>query len=261
MWNSLILGLIPAFIRLGLPKYYAMASEQLEEYLETILDIEEQQGVAKTSAIAKCLKIAPASVTEALQVLSEKGFVKYEPYRGATLTDQGMEMARRVKRRHRLLEVFLTEILHIREENVHDEACRMEHTLSDETECALCKLLNAPSRCPHGSLIEACNRKVESCEECLNEAAPAATCTRDEPLIPVTTLEPGQKGTIAFIRGDNSVVQRLTDLGLTLKTEIRLVRKAPLQGPVEIAVRKTKLAIDHAIADHIFVTACGEKSG
>jgi len=237
-----------------------MASEQLEEYLESILDIEEKHGVAKTSAIAKCLKVAPASVTEALQVLSEKGFVHYEPYRGATLTDQGWEMARKVKRRHRLLEVFLTDVLHINQENVHDEACKMEHTLSDETECALCKLLKAPARCPHGSLIEACNRQVESCSACLEEAKTDVSCSRGEPLIPVTSLVVGQKGTIAFIRGDNSVVQRLTDLGLTIKTEIQLVRKAPLLGPVEIAVRKTRLAIDHAIADHIFVTACGEQA-
>ncbi|MCK9630486.1 MAG: metal-dependent transcriptional regulator [Methanoregula sp.] len=238
-----------------------MASEQLEEYLENILDIEEKHGVAKTSAIAKCLKVSPASVTEALQVLSEKGYVNYEPYRGATLTDQGLEMARKVKRRHRLLEVFLTDVLHISEENVHDEACKMEHTLSDETECALCKLLKAPARCPHGSLIEACDRDVESCSACLDEPEPAASCSRDEPLIPVTSLGPGQKGTIAFIRGDNSVIQRLTDLGLTLQTEIQLVRKAPLLGPVEIAVRRTRLAIDHAIADHIFVHSCGEKHG
>jgi DtxR family transcriptional regulator, Mn-dependent transcriptional regulator len=238
-----------------------MASEQLEEYLESILDIEEKDGIAKTSAIAKCMKVAPASVTEALQTLADKGFVHYEPYKGAYLTGQGREMARKVKRRHRLLEVFLSEVLHINGENVHDEACKMEHTLSDETECALCKMLNAPARCPHGSLIEACDRDVESCEACLREKTPPSRCTRDEHLIPVTTLQPGQKGTIAFIRGDNSVVQRLTDLGLTLKTDIELVRKAPLLGPVEIAVRKTRLAIDHAIADHIFVTACGEKAG
>jgi DtxR family Mn-dependent transcriptional regulator len=137
----------------------------------------------------------------------------------------------------------------------------MEHTLSDETECALCKMLNAPARCPHGSLIEACDRDVESCSACLQENTPPASCTRDEPLMPVTSLKPGQKATIAFIRGDTSVVQRLTDLGLTLKTDIQLVRKAPLSGPVEIGVRKTRLAIDHAIADHIFVSACGEKAG
>jgi DtxR family transcriptional regulator, Mn-dependent transcriptional regulator len=238
-----------------------MASEQLEEYLESILDIVEKDGIAKTSAIAKCMKVAPASVTEALQNLADKGFVHYEPYKGAYLTDQGREMARKVKRRHRLLEVFLNDVLHINGKNVHDEACKMEHTLSDETECALCKMLNAPARCPHGSLIEACNRDVESCSACLEEKTLPSSCTRDEPLIPVTSLRPGQKATIAFIRGDSTVVQRLTDLGLTLKTDIQLIRKAPLLGPVEIGVRKTRLAIDHAIADHIFVTARGEKAG
>lgn len=237
-----------------------MASEQLEEYLESILDIEEIDGIAKTSAIAKCLKVSPASVTEALQTLADKGYVHYQPYKGATLTDQGREMARKVKRRHRLLEVFLSDVLHINREKVHDEACRMEHALSDETECALCKMLNAPARCPHGSLIEPCDRNAESCQACLDANAPDPSGTRDEPLIPVTSLRPGQKATIAFIRGDNSVVQRLTDLGLTVRTEIQLVRMAPLLGPVEVAVRKTKLAIDHAIADHIFVTASGERT-
>jgi len=238
-----------------------MASEQLEEYLESILDIGEKEGIAKTSAIARCMKVSPASVTEALQTLADKGYVNYEPYKGASLTGLGREMARKVKRRHRLLEVFLSDVLHINRENVHDEACRMEHTLSDKTECALCKMLHAPARCPHGSLIEACDRDVESCSACLQETTPLSTCTRDEHLVPVTSLKPGQKGTIAFIRGDNSVVQRLTDLGLTLRTDVQLVRKAPLSGPVEIGVRKTRLAIDHAIADHIFVSACGKKAG
>lgn len=238
-----------------------MVSEQLEEYLESILDIEEKEGVAKTSAIAKCMKVPPASVTGALQTLADKGFIDYQPYRGAILTGSGREKARKVKRRHRLLEVFLSDVLHISGQNVHDEACRMEHTLSDETECALCRMLNAPSRCPHGSLIGACDRDVDTCTACLEKDTTPAACPRDESLIPVTALRPGQRGTIAFIRGDSSVVQRLTDLGLTLRTDIQLVRKAPLSGPVEIGVRKTKLAIDHAIADHIFVTACGEKSG
>jgi DtxR family Mn-dependent transcriptional regulator len=238
-----------------------MSSEQLEEYLESIYDIEKLGGIAKTSAIAKCVKVAPASVTEALQTLSEKGYVNYEPYRGATLTDRGRDMARKVKRRHRLLEVFLSDVLHINRENVHDEACRMEHTLSDETECALCKMLNAPSRCPHGSLIEACDQKVGNCTECLAEPQPCSAGNRDTSLVPVTSLEPGQKGIITFIRGDHRIVQRLADLGLTLKTEVSLVRKAPMLGPVEIAVRRTRLAIDHAIADHILVAACAEKTG
>lgn len=231
-----------------------MASEQLEEYLEAIYDIGGKDGAAKTSSIARCLKVAPASVTEALQNMSEKGYVNYEPYRGATLTDLGRETAEKVKRRHRLLEVFLSDVLRINGENVHEEACRMEHTLSDETESALCKMLNAPSRCPHGSLIQPCNKEVADCTSCLAGAAEHAQA-REEPILPVSNLEPGQKGTIAFIRGDQKVVQRLSDLGLTVKTAISLVRKTPMDGPVEIAVRKTKLAIDRAIADNIFVSS------
>jgi DtxR family Mn-dependent transcriptional regulator len=231
-----------------------MASEQLEEYLEAIYDIGGKDGAAKTSSIARCLKVAPASVTEALQNMSEKGYVNYEPYRGATLTDLGRETAEKVKRRHRLLEVFLSEVLRINGENVHEEACRMEHTLSDETASALCKMLNAPSRCPHGSLIQPCNKEVADCTSCLAGTAEHAQ-TREEPILPVSNLQPGQKGTIAFIRGDQKVVQRLSDLGLTVKTAISLVRKTPMDGPVEIAVRKTKLAIDRAIADNIFVSS------
>ncbi len=230
-----------------------MASEQLEEYLEAIYDIGERDGTAKTSSIARCLNVAPASVTEALQNLSEKGYVHYEPYRGATLTEQGKGIAESIKRRHRLLEVFLSDVLKINGENVHQEACRMEHTSSEATAWALCKRLQAPSRCPHGSPIHPCNRGVADCSSCLS-GDPDTTETREQPIVPVSALEPGKSGRIAFIRGDRKVVQRLSDLGLTVKTAISLVRKTPLDGPVEIAVRKTKLAIDRTIADNIFVS-------
>jgi DtxR family Mn-dependent transcriptional regulator len=125
-----------------------MPQEQIEEYLETIYDLESRDGAAKTTAIAKCLKVAPASVTEVLRSLSEKGLVAYEPYRGATLTDEGKKIADTIKRKHRLLEVFLTDVLHLNREKVHDEACRMEHTICGDTENALCRMLDAPSTMP-----------------------------------------------------------------------------------------------------------------
>ena len=75
------------------------------------------------------------------------------------------------------------------------------------------------------------------------------------PSFPITDLGPQEKGTIAFIRGDCRVVQRLSDLGLTLGTTVSVTRKAPMNGPVEVFVRRTKLAIDHSIAENIFVDA------
>jgi DtxR family Mn-dependent transcriptional regulator len=235
-----------------------MAQEQVEEYLEAIYDIAGTDGAAKTTAIAKCLKVAPASVTEALQSLAEKNLVNYEPYKGASLTDEGKKIAETIKRRHRLLEVFLADVLHINRTKVHDEACRMEHTISEDTENALCRMLNAPSRCPHGSPISPCTKGVGSCSECdgvTGSAVPFLSDLRTSAIIPITDLGAQEKGTIAFIRGDCKVVQRLSDLGLTLGTTVSVTRKAPMNGPVEVFVRRTKLAIDHKIAENIFVNA------
>jgi len=235
-----------------------MAQEQVEEYLEAIYDIAGTDGAAKTTAIAKCLKVAPASVTEALQSLAEKNLVNYEPYKGASLTDEGKKIAETIKRRHRLLEVFLADVLHINRTKVHDEACRMEHTISEDTENALCRMLNAPSRCPHGSPISPCSKGIGSCSECdavTGSAIPLPNDLRTAAIIPITDLGSEEKGTIAFIRGDCKVVQRLSDLGLTLGTTVSVTRKAPMNGPVEVFVRRTKLAIDHAIAENIFVNA------
>jgi DtxR family Mn-dependent transcriptional regulator len=233
-----------------------MAQEQVEEYLETIYDLEWRDGSAKTTAIAKCLKIAPASVTEALKSLSDKGFIQYEPYRGATLTGEGKKIADTIKRKHRLLEVFLTDVLHLDREKVHNEACRMEHTISEDTENALCRMMKAPARCPHGSPIGPCKRGVGSCAECdavTGAGIPIPASLRDKKIVPVTELKPGEKAKIAFIRGDCKVVQRLSDLGLTLGTMVSILKKTPMDGPVEIAVRRTKLAVDHTIAENIFI--------
>jgi DtxR family Mn-dependent transcriptional regulator len=235
-----------------------MAQEQVEEYLEAIYDIAGTEGAAKTTAIAKCLKVAPASVTEALQNLAEKNLVNYEPYKGASLTDEGKKIAETIKRKHRLLEVFLADVLHINRAKVHDEACRMEHTISEDTENALCRMLNAPARCPHGSPISPCTKGIGSCSECdavTGSAVPFLNDLRTSAIIPITDLGAQEKGTIAFIRGDCKVVQRLSDLGLTLGTTVSVTRKAPMKGPVEVFVRRTKLAIDHAIAENIFVNA------
>jgi len=231
----------------------SMPSEQVEEYLKTIYDIAGKNGAARTTEIAKCLKISPASVTEAIQHMAEKGLVVYTRYKGAALTKTGLIIATRIKRKHRLLEVFLTDTLHIDEKKAHAEACKMEHDISDETEHALCKILNAPARCPHGSHISSCNMLVGTCDECNEVTSLQKQRTNDESIVPITDLEPCEKGRIQFLRGDKKVVQRLSDLGLTLNTKVELLRKAPMNGPIEICVRRTNLAIARDIADNIFV--------
>ena len=111
-------------------------STSTEEYLEALYTLTQDGKTASTSEISKRLNIAPASVTEMLKKLADTGYVNYSPYQGVTLTRKGFEQAEKMTRKHRLLERFLHDILHIGNDKVHSEACAMEHGLSDETERA-----------------------------------------------------------------------------------------------------------------------------
>jgi len=234
-----------------------MPKEEVEEYIETVFDIAGKDGTAKTTEVAKKLQNSPASVTEVFQSMARNDLVKYEPYRGVTLTEKGAEAAMKIKRKHRLLEVFLSEVLHIDPENVHDEACKMEHCISDEVGDAICRLLDAPARCPGGKLIYPCKKGIDTCNDCQSAADKEANIAQRK-IIPITDLKPCQKGIIALLRGSQKVIQRLSDLGLTPGTEITLVRKTPLGGPIELSVRRTALAVGRDIADNIFIRKAGE---
>jgi DtxR family transcriptional regulator, Mn-dependent transcriptional regulator len=233
-----------------------MPREQIEEYIEAIFDIAGEKGTAKTTEVANRLRIAPASVTEVFRNMSRNGLVEYEPYKGVSLTAKGAEAAIKIKRKHRLLEVFLAKILHIAPEKVHAEACKMEHSISDEVGDAICRKLDAPARCPSGKLIYPCEKGIETCNQCIETSENYAAAGQRK-ILPVTDLKRCQKGTIAFLRGSSKVIQRLTDLGLTPGTEVMLMRKTPMGGPIELSVRRTALAVGHDIADNIFVEAAG----
>lgn len=236
-----------------------MPREEVEEYIEAIFDIAGKDGIAKTTEVAKKLNNSPASVTEVFQSIAQRGLVQYEPYKGVYLTEKGYETAMKIKRKHRLLEVFLSDILHIDQDKVHDEACRMEHCISDQVGDAICKLLEAPARCPDGKLIYPCQKGIATCNECeLSAKTGDQGAQTKRKIVSITDLKPCQKGVIALLRGSKKAIQRLSDLGLTPGTEITLVRKAPLGGPIELSVRRTALAVGKDIADNIFVKAVGE---
>lgn len=232
-----------------------MVTENVEEYLEAIYTLTEEGKRAKTSEVAERLKIAPSSVTEMLRKLSSEGYIDYQPYRGVTLTKNGLEVAKKLKRKHRLLERFLTDVLKIKKEEVHEHACKMEHSLSDEVEEALCRALRFPDTCPDDEkTIPLCDKQVTSCLECVQKESTSFEKRKKE-LIPLSSLKAGQRGVVAFIRGGRGVVQRLVDLGLCPNTEVEVLRTAPLAGPIEICVRGSNLALGRGIAAKVFVEA------
>lgn len=128
-------------------------SEQEEMYIETIYRLTEEGGKAKTTEIAKAWKVAPASATEMVQKLAEKGLVDYAPYHGATLTADGMREAKDIIRKHRLLAMFLTDVVGMDEEEADAFACRMEHVIPDDLEEWVDEQLGRPERTAKGKVI------------------------------------------------------------------------------------------------------------
>jgi DtxR family Mn-dependent transcriptional regulator len=183
--------------------------------------------------------------------LADEGLVQYEPYKGAQLTGKGMALAQKVVRKHRLLERFLHDILGIPNNRIHDEACKMEHSLSDETAAALCKTLNNPETCPDDGLeIPPCSLDIDDCDDCAGFSEEEGQTNL---VTQLSHLKPGEEGIVKFIRGGRRSCQRIMDMGLTPDTQIKVTAAAPFRGPIEVEVRDTSLALGRNLASQVFV--------
>ena len=229
-----------------------MSTDSVQEYLEAIHAFNETGEPAKTTELAEKLAVSPPSVTEMLKRLAEDGLVEYEPYKGATLTGKGMAYAERIVRKHRLLERYLHDSLGLKREKVHDEACRLEHSLSDDVADAMCRALDQPATCPDDhNPIPPCSLEVKDCDDCV--AARKKANDRPRLVTQLSNLRTGEEAVVAFVRAGNGAYKRLLDMGLTQGTRLRVVNVAPFKGPVEIAVRDTRLALGRGLASFVFV--------
>lgn len=138
-------------------------SSSIGDYLKAIWAI-AGDGAASTKKVSEQLSVAPASVTNMLGRLQEMGLVRYERYHGASLTEQGRGEALRLVRRHRLIETFLLEHLGYSWQDVHEEAERLEHAVSDEFTERLAEFLGHPGRDPHGDPIPGADGTLEQDE-------------------------------------------------------------------------------------------------
>src|SRR3989337_500264 len=125
-------------------------SENVEMYLKTIFLVAKAgDGRAKAGDVSKELSVSPSSVTEMLDKLQREGLVEHAKYQGASLTKKGDAYARQILRKHCVIERFMVTTLHYPKGAFHDEACKMEHVVSDETERRLRKLVGQPRTCPN----------------------------------------------------------------------------------------------------------------
>jgi DtxR family Mn-dependent transcriptional regulator len=132
-------------------------SEAIQDYLKAVYKLEETDGRATITALAREEGVSAASASTMVKKLAALGLLEHEPYRGAHLTDAGRRVALEVIRHHRLLELYLAQTLGLHIDAVHDEADRLEHVISEELEARIDRALGYPQHDPHGEPIPDAN--------------------------------------------------------------------------------------------------------
>ena len=185
-------------------------NEAEEMYLQKLYEFWEtdNEKSVRTKDLANSLKVKDASATGMIQKLSEKGLVSYEKYKGVKFTNSGLKIGRQIKRRHRLLECLLIDVMGFKGD-AHEAACRMEHAMDDELEFALSELLGDPEIDPSGSPIPPAETDLVR-----NNLNPK----RD--VIILNSVKNGQSGEVCAIMFNDEKSKQISDLGLKVGTEI-----------------------------------------
>jgi DtxR family transcriptional regulator, Mn-dependent transcriptional regulator len=132
-------------------------SESIQDYLKCVYKLHATDGRVTIGAIARDQSVSPASASSMVKKLAALDLLEHEPYRGARLTEAGERVALEVIRHHRLLELYLAETLGVHVDDVHAEADRLEHVISEELEARIDRALGFPTHDPHGDPIPDAN--------------------------------------------------------------------------------------------------------
>lgn len=183
-------------------------SESQEDYLKYIYKLGENGKAVSTVTLSDELSVKPASVTNMLKKLAEMKLLIHQPYKGVHLTDAGEKIALEILRHHRLLELYLAEVLGYGWEEVHDEAERLEHVISETFEAKIAEMLGHPQHDPHGDPIPTSDLELP-----------------DGPsLEALNHLKTGEEGLIKRVTSqDTDVLNMLTRLELIIDSRVKVI--------------------------------------
>lgn len=212
-------------------------AESIEEYLEAVYRLEREGPGVTTSGLASSLGVAPASVSGMLKKLDKDGYVEYVARGEVKLTRKGLEVGVRVLRRHRLAERLLTDVLGMPWDEVHSEACMLEHAISQRVEDRLVVLLGEPQTCPHGHPIP-----------------PSDLSDPVRSGMPLAQVDEGRRAVVSGVTDEvPEILRYLGDVGLRPGTPVLVLEKAPLGGPVTIEIGDARHAISLELARMVIV--------
>ena len=200
--------------------FCGLTTDGMYDYLAAIYKLGEKGEKVTTTALAERMHVSPAAASSMLKRLEVCALIERPPAQGVVLLEAGRLAALQLIRRHRLLEVFLKEIMGFTWDQVDAEAHRLEHAISAEFEDRIDRLCNYPTHCPHGDPIPSKDGSMP-----------------DEQLTPVLELKPGEQGVLRRVGStDAQVLRYLGRLNLVPGRRLRLIERAPFNGPVTLDV-------------------------
>ena len=211
----------------------------IQNYLKAIYDLTASGGPASTNALAARLGIAPASVTGMVQRLAaaRPPLLRYRKHQGVTLTPQGERAALEVIRHHRLLETYLVNALGYSWDEVHKEAEKLEHVISEDLEARMANALGNPARDPHGDPIPSADLTMPPTED-----------------IPLSELLPRQQAIVRRVRDEDAALLRhLRNLGIMPGTRVKALEQSPFDGNLRLGLKDAEITLGQAVTSQIFV--------
>jgi len=212
-------------------------SQSVEDYLKTIYKLQTDEKGASTTKIAESMEVSSASVTNMIKRLSGMGLVDYESYKGASLTESGKKIALEIIRHHRLLELYLLEVMGYSWDEVHDEAEKLEHHISEQFEDKIAELLDDPAYDPHGDPIPTKDGIMPKME-----------------MEPLAEAKEGEKYLVSRVKNQAPELLRyLEKIGLLPGAKLTIKEKGPFKGPITLDVEDNRRVIGHEVAEHIYI--------
>jgi len=209
----------------------------VEDYLKAIYALESKGKRATTSALAERMQVSAPSATAMMKRLADLGLVERSAYRGVVLTERGRLCALEVLRHHRLLERYLADSLGLPLDEVHAEADRLEHALSEELEARIDEALGFPTHDPHGDPIPDRTLRI------------AAASSRS-----VADLDPGDTAVVTRVPdGDPALLRYLAEIALVPGEALELTQSAPFGGPLTVKTGNGEHAIARELAASVGV--------
>jgi len=214
-----------------------MISAADQDYIKAIYKLQQAVGDVPTSSLAAALGVTAASVSGMLKKLSQARLVTHRHYRGVRLTEKGRHSALEVLRRHRLIELFLVEILGMQWDSVHQEAEKLEHAVSDAVLARMDEVLGFPERDPHGSSIPS------------PEGQPAGKRG-----IRLDQVPAGRNGIVCEVSDeDPDMLRHLSKIGLVPGTKVSVSEVLTIDGTIMIRCGKRKHGISPKVATAVWI--------